>query len=57
MKGPGDAGNKAFPDAPNVVGIDLQSDGIVLARSTTKAAPTLPRVSASATEAPPCRRP
>src|SRR5579863_7628395 len=31
VKGSGDSGHVSFPDAANVVGIDLQSDGIVLA--------------------------
>src|SRR5579863_7072774 len=31
VKGPGDSGYIAFPDTANMVGIDLQSDSIVLA--------------------------
>jgi hypothetical protein len=31
VKGPGDAGHEAFPDTPDVVGVDLQTDSIVLA--------------------------
>jgi hypothetical protein len=31
VNGPGSARDKAFPDAPNVIGVDLQTDGIELA--------------------------